>query len=70
MSVVDGDPPPLWVWLGLGGMKRHDFRSSTLSPVGECESHKWRKYVSICKLIWYGDERRYLYDLIGPSMDV
>ena len=31
VGVVEGDSPPLWVWLGLGGMKRHDLRSSHLS---------------------------------------
>ena len=33
VGVVGGFSPPLWVWLGLGGMKRHDF-TSPLSPVG------------------------------------
>ena len=31
VGVVGGAPPPLWLWLGLGGMKRHDLRSSLLS---------------------------------------
>ena len=34
VCVVGGGPPPLWVWLGLGGIKRHDLRSST--PSCEC----------------------------------
>ena len=31
VGVVRGGPSPLWVWLGLGGMKGHDLRSSLLS---------------------------------------
>ena len=31
VGVVGGAPPPLWLWLGLGGMERHDLRSSALS---------------------------------------
>ena len=31
VGMVGGAPPPLWLWLGLGGMKRHDLRSSPLS---------------------------------------
>ena len=62
---VGGGPPPLWVWLRLGGMKRHDLRSSPPSCGYVCV---W--VGPICKFIWYGDERKYLHDFTGVSIEM
>ena len=53
------------MWLGLGGMKRHDLRSSPppyLSAVGSLTT--WGLTWVICKFAWYEDERRYSHGLI------